>query len=188
MSDSNSRKPLTGARGSVPPTLQSCDREAVPSQSLLVNRRDEAVPAQSALVNRRDEGAVSSRRAAAVSLAAGGAVLLASWLTAAPAPQTTLRSELYQSQEDADRKSAGCVSCHGLTEAPSMHPSGTVHLACVDCHGGNSDVRRPPGADANSASYKQAEKQAHPRPRLTDLWKSSANPVRAATAWLREDK
>ena len=156
MYDSNSREPLTDARGSEP--------------------------------NRDRKGAVSSRRAAAVGIVAGGAVLLASWLIAAPAPQTTLRSELYQSEEDADRKSVGCVSCHGLTEAPSMHPSGFVHLACIDCHGGNGDVRRPAGADANSAAYRQTEKQAHPQPKLTDLWKSSANPVRAATGWLKEDK
>src|SRR5271157_3245741 len=42
-----------------------------------------------------------------------------------------------QSQEEADRKSTGCVSCHTSTDEPTMHPSKAVHIGCTDCHGGN---------------------------------------------------
>ena len=48
---------------------------------------------------------------------------------------TTLRG---QSQEEADRKSSGCITCHTATDEPTMHPSKAVHLGCTDCHGGNS--------------------------------------------------
>ena len=137
-----------------------------------------------------------------VSLAVGGVLLLSGMLFATDPPQaqTTAgpqaetaaqpqqRSQLFQSKEAADGKSTGCVSCHGQTEAPSMHPSGAVHLACVDCHGGKSEIQRPAGAEAKSEAYKQAAKQAHPQPKLSALWKSSANPVRAFADWLKEDK
>jgi hypothetical protein len=107
---------------------------------------------------------------------------------AEPEARRTLRSALFQSQAEADRKSTGCVSCHGLTEAPSMHPTGAVRLGCEDCHGGKAEVPRPAGADQGSAAYNQAAKQAHPQPKLADYWKSSANPVRAYAEWLKEDK
>src|SRR6266480_1848511 len=45
-----------------------------------------------------------------------------------------------QSQEEGDRKSSGCISCHTSTDEPTMHPTKTVHLECTDCHGGNSSV------------------------------------------------
>src|SRR5678816_3340539 len=41
-----------------------------------------------------------------------------------------------QTQADADRKSAGCVTCHTQTDSPTMHTATTVKLGCVDCHGG----------------------------------------------------
>src|SRR6266571_4026198 len=40
-----------------------------------------------------------------------------------------------QSQEEADRRSSGCISCHTSTDEPTMHPTKTVHLGCTDCHG-----------------------------------------------------
>ena len=43
-------------------------------------------------------------------------------------------------------KNNGCMSCHIETDQPSMHASRAVNLACVDCHGGNHEVRRPDGA------------------------------------------
>ena len=130
---------------------------------------------------------------AVASLAVAGLLLLAGLLFAtdpppSPQPASAQRSALFQSKEDADRKSVGCVSCHGQTEAPSMHPGAAVHLACVDCHGGKSEIQRPAGSDSKSQAYKQAAKQAHPRPKLSDMWKSSANPVRANADWLKEDK
>ena len=36
-----------------------------------------------------------------------------------------------QTQADADRKSAGCISCHTQTDQPTMHATGTVLLGCV---------------------------------------------------------
>ena len=72
------------------------------------------------------------------SLLIAALIALAGFLIAAP--QETQRSTLFQSKEDADRKSTGCESCHGTTEAASMHPSSALHLGCVDCHGGNVNI------------------------------------------------
>jgi hypothetical protein len=94
---------------------------------------------------------------------------------------------LLQSQADADRKSGGCLTCHTSTDSPTMHPSGTVRLGCVDCHGGNSAIRLPEGAPANSVEYSRAKGQAHPQPRGPQKSEASANPVRAYTDWLRQD-
>jgi hypothetical protein len=51
-----------------------------------------------------------------------------------------------QTREDADRKSAGCISCHTQTDEPTMHTTGTLRLGCTDCHGGNADARVASGA------------------------------------------
>src|SRR6266446_5154380 len=82
---------------------------------------------------------------------AGLAVLLVFLPAAVPqstpeAARTTLRSALFQSQAEADRKSTGCFSCHGPTEASSMHAGSAVRLGCTDCHGGRVEVQRPAGA------------------------------------------
>lgn len=117
---------------------------------------------------------------------AGGlsAVLLCGYLVA----QQSDRTRLLQSQEQADSKSTGCVSCHGLTDSPSMHTTGTVRLGCTDCHGGDATVPVPGGTKAGDAPYEQAKKKAHPRPHDASMWKSSANPVRPFTNWLKESK
>jgi len=91
-----------------------------------------------------------------------------------------------QSLDEATQRSAGCISCHGMTEAPSMHITGTVHLACIDCHGGQGMVMRPAASDMRA--YETAKHQAHPQPRNSSYADSSANPVRAYTDWLKEDK
>ncbi len=39
-----------------------------------------------------------------------------------------------------------------------------------------------------SAQYEEAKMQAHPRPRFAENARSSANPVRAYTRWLKEDR
>ena len=49
-----------------------------------------------------------------------------------------------------------------------MHQTGTVHLGCVDCHGGN-----PNTVDKH---------KAHVQPRLGGVWRTAANPVRSYTA------
>ncbi|HEV8040270.1 MAG TPA: hypothetical protein VGP62_15485, partial [Bryobacteraceae bacterium] len=102
--------------------------------------------------------------------------------------QQSDRSRLLQPQEQADRKSTGCVACHGQTDSPSMHTTGTVRLGCTDCHGGDAAIQPPSGAKSGDAQYDQAKKQAHPKPRNPGLWKSSANPVRANGNWLKESK
>jgi hypothetical protein len=103
------------------------------------------------------------------------------------APPPNAPDLLGQSQADADRKSAGCVSCHTTTDSATMHPTGTVRLGCIDCHTGNATVAAPPGSKPGSASYEEAKLQAHPKPRFAEDARSSANPVRAYTRWLKED-
>jgi hypothetical protein len=93
---------------------------------------------------------------------------------------------LLQSQADADRKSAGCLTCHTSTDSPTMHTTGTVRLGCTDCHGGNSEARVAPDSLKNSAAYAEAKRQAHPQPSNSKDAHSSANPERAYTGWLRE--
>jgi hypothetical protein len=95
-------------------------------------------------------------------------------------------SLLVQSQADADRKSAGCMSCHTSTDKPTMHSSDAMRLGCTDCHGGNADVRVATGTLPTSSDYAAAKTNAHPQPRLLAPDRSS-NPVRVYTEWLRED-
>src|SRR5579872_1251946 len=94
------------------------------------------------------------------------------------------QSRLGESQQEADTRSTGCVACHGQTDSSTMHTTGTVHLGCTDCHGGNASVLPASGAQKGSPGYADAKKKAHPRPSIPDLWRSSANPVRAYTEWL----
>jgi hypothetical protein len=84
--------------------------------------------------------------------------------------------------------SGACISCHGMTDSPTMHPTGTVNVTCVDCHGGNGSVQLPSSAHPGSSAYNQAKLQAHPKPRVPELWRSSANPVRPFAEWLKESK
>jgi hypothetical protein len=72
-------------------------------------------------------------------------------------------------------------------DSPTMHTTGTVRLGCTDCHGGNSHIALPAGADQRSPQYLEATQQAHPRPRFAENARSSANPARAYTQWLKED-
>ena len=83
-------------------------------------------------------------------------------------------------------QSAGCVSCHGMTDSPTMHSTGTVYLTCVDCHGGNAGVSGPANGKPGSPGYEEAKKQAHPKPKLPQMWRGSANPVRPFADWLKE--
>ena len=79
-----------------------------------------------------------------------------------------------QSQQTADLKSFGCVTCHTATDASSMHDSPSVVLGCTDCHGGNSTIKNDDDL---------ALERAHVRPLYPDTWHfpSSANPVRSYT-------
>src|SRR6478735_3349434 len=73
---------------------------------------------------------------------------------AAPAPA--------RSETEVGSQSVGCVSCHGMTEASSMHATGTVHIGCAFCHGGDPGVMRVDG----DAAYTRAKQKAHPKPRV----------------------
>src|ERR1700730_13479985 len=57
------------------------------------------------------------------------------------------------SQEEADRKSSGCIGCHTSTDEPTMHPTKTVQLGCTDCHGGDSSIAIGANTASNSAEY-----------------------------------
>jgi hypothetical protein len=104
-------------------------------------------------------------------------------LTAAQEQQSPLRG---QSQQEADRKSAGCITCHTSTDEPTMHPSKAVHLGCTDCHGGNSAVGIPAGIAPNSPEYKAIKEKAHIHPSNSAFKNRSAIPERAFTEWLKE--
>lgn len=90
-----------------------------------------------------------------------------------------------QSQADADRKSAGCVSCHTETDAKTMHSAPSVRLGCIDCHGGDVNVKAA-GA-AGSREYDEAKRRAHVLPRNPSAWPTAANPQQSYTALLEED-
>jgi hypothetical protein len=93
--------------------------------------------------------------------------VLASGDVGVPAPPAPRR----QTAAAALAKSAGCMSCHGPTDSPSMHTSPGVILGCADCHGGNPDVFRPAGARAGSRPlYIAAMEAAHVRPRHPGAW------------------
>ena len=72
---------------------------------------------------------------------------------------------LRQSKEKADRKSAGCLCCHQNVHDP--HFKETLHLGCVDCHGGDPTSN--------------VKEKAHVLPRFPEAWPTSANPVRSYT-------
>src|SRR2546421_6768874 len=91
-----------------------------------------------------------------------------------------------QSQEEADRKSSGCISCHTSTDEPTMHPTKTVHLGCADCHGGNSSVSAASSTAPNSPEYNSAKEKAHVQPRDPAFKNRSALPGRTYTKWLAE--
>lgn len=93
-----------------------------------------------------------------------------------------------QSPEQADAKSAGCLSCHTKSDALTMHASPAVRLGCTDCHGGNASVRVPAGLTSNDAGYRAAKEQAHVLPRYPHAWNypSAANPKRGYTLLNKE--
>ena len=98
---------------------------------------------------------------------------------AAPAKPEPEKSELAkQDQADADRKSAGCMTCHTKTDSPSMHTATTVKLGCIDCHGGKVEVRAPEGASRRLARLRGGQ-AAGPRAaaRTRDVWRDLGEPA-----------
>jgi hypothetical protein len=128
------------------------------------------------------------------------ALLQGCWLAQTPdmpagaASNSALSAEIIrQTQEEADAKSLGCVSCHTATDEPTMHASKTVRLGCVDCHGGQPDVRVPADSPQGSPAYEEAKLKAHVQPRYPEAWKgadgkpSAANPPDSYTLLNKED-
>jgi hypothetical protein len=110
---------------------------------------------------------------------------------AAPKPDTARAAAHSAAPErqtlaETQAKSAGCVSCHEKTDAPTMHVNPAVVLGCTDCHGGNANVQRPDGAAIDSTPYRAALAQAHVLPRDAQAWPSSATPQRSYTRLNRE--
>ena len=86
-----------------------------------------------------------------------------------------------QAQAEADRKSAGCLSCHTATDSPTMHTSAGVVLGCTDCHGGDAGVMRASVLQPASDEYARLRDEAHVLPRYPETWgyPSSSKPVRS---------
>src|SRR4051812_2808565 len=70
-----------------------------------------------------------------------------------------------QSQAEADAKSAGCISCHSASDAPSMHDNQAVLLGCADCHGGDATVKAAAGLAKSDPQYASLRDHAHVLPR-----------------------
>ena len=66
-----------------------------------------------------------------------------------------------------------------------MHPTGTVRLACTDCHGGDSTATLPPGENSKTPEYEQIKNRAHVQPSDPVLTERSGNQQRLYTKWLR---
>ncbi|MET0269551.1 MAG: multiheme c-type cytochrome [Sphingomonas sp.] len=98
-----------------------------------------------------------------------------------PAPQN-------QGWDEADGKSAGCVSCHTASDRKTMHDSPAVVLGCVDCHGGDAKVVGDAKLPHDAPAYVAARDRAHVLPRYPETWHwpSSANPKRGYTVLNKE--
>ena len=93
-----------------------------------------------------------------------------------------------ETEDEARAASAGCVSCHLTSDAPSMHLSSAVVLGCVDCHGGDASVTAPGGLAKGAADYARLRDRAHVLPRYPKSWNypHSANPKESYTLLNRE--
>ena len=93
-----------------------------------------------------------------------------------------------QARAEADAKSAGCISCHSASDAPSMHDNQAVLLGCADCHGGNAAVKAAANLAKTDPQYAELRDRAHVLPRYPENWKypSSANPKESYTLLNRE--
>ncbi len=66
-----------------------------------------------------------------------------------------------------------------------MHPTDTVHIACIDCHGGNGEIHVAEGSKPDSREYQDAKNKAHVLSRHVEL-QNGAVPQRIYTDWLKE--
>src|SRR5258705_7329871 len=139
-------------------------------------------------MNSERQSVSSSLRTLSVLCVSGLSLFLALYASSKARVAATQESATFrgQSQEQADRKSSGCISCHTSTDEPTMHPTKTVHLGCTDCHGGNSAVSVGSGSASNSPEYNSAKEKAHVQPRDSSFKNRSALPERTFTKWLKE--
>lgn len=101
---------------------------------------------------------------------------------------TTPPAPVYQDAAAVEAKSAGCLSCHTATDAPTMHsPTADIRLGCTDCHGGDASVFAT-GFTKGDAAYDARREAAHVLPTYPESWHypHSANPKRAYTLLNRE--
>jgi hypothetical protein len=91
-----------------------------------------------------------------------------------------------QTPAEAERKSAGCISCHTSEDAPTMHPNGRIAIGCTDCHGGDAGVSVAAGTSPTSNEYENAKHKAHPQARNRELRDRSAVPPGYFSLWLKE--
>src|SRR6476620_11680000 len=68
----------------------------------------------------------------------------------------------FQSWDDAQGKSSGCVSCHTASDRKTMHANEAVVLGCTDCHGGDAKVDAPAGESYASADAGGAKIRSWP--------------------------
>ncbi len=94
----------------------------------------------------------------------------------------------WQTQAQADAKSAGCVSCHTASDEATMHAPKSVVLGCTDCHGGDAKIIAPAALAMNDPNYRKLRDEAHVLPMFPESWHfpSSANPQRSYTLLNRE--
>ena len=100
---------------------------------------------------------------------------------------------LRQTEEEVAVKNNGCVSCHTQSDAPTMHLSSAVRLACVDCHGGQTNAVVAKDVSPGSLAYDEVKRRAHIQPRYPEAWSnkdgkvSAANPKQSYTLLNKED-
>tara|TARA_R110001599_G_scaffold353442_1_gene592240 strand:- start:10380 stop:14180 length:3801 start_codon:yes stop_codon:yes gene_type:complete len=98
-----------------------------------------------------------------------------------------------QSQIEVVQKNIGCTSCHVGTDQKTMHASPGVKLGCVDCHGGNAEIKLGDGVETGTPAYHETLVQAHVMPKYPENWgygkdgeSASANPERTYTLLNKE--
>ena len=100
----------------------------------------------------------------------------------------TPAAPLDETPAQATTRSAGCLTCHTASDAPSMHKSDAVVIGCADCHGGDATVAAKAGMLKTSVEYTRLRDAAHVLPRYPKTWgyPHSAKPQRSYTLLNRE--
>jgi len=132
-------------------------------------------------------------------VAALAALLAVGWVTFATGADEAERpiarryvatpaAPLDETPAQSATRSAGCLSCHTASDAPSMHKSDAVVIGCADCHGGDATVTARPGLLKTASEYARLRDAAHVLPRYPKAWgyPHSAKPQRSYTLLNRE--